>query len=581
MNKDSNSSLVKNFENIRHIIRHMFLYGDYSSGDYAQNAFATDRMASEYIKRLQKFYSEDYLLVHKLPDRSTNKKAYRLMYDAIKCPINYLAEVYCRSTFSREDIVFFYLVLMLTRVNYDDELFLCAENDDEAAEALENYLRFEPDLVKVASKSKLDSPDKNPEKPEPEDFPCRYCSPACNYYQNRPDSIDGRPNHCSIGKADVFERKDIISWVQYIENLNRNLLHALGQRNLPQSYNNLSGNMFTIQKDEILNKINSLIDIGYLEQEVYEEKDNKTNISIKKRKTFDNRIFFHLTKDIFDLSAHDINDSYLESLSLLTDFFYNISPLSLPGYLLSNTLNTYISPDIQRFRVTPLSEKNVKASFESDHIFYYRWAHLHNILDDDIKWTVLHAINNKHSINYIYKKSEYTVYPIKLVVDCQYGRDYLFAYSNASNSFHNIRIDAISNINEIADENSDISEQNCKSTSLPTHNLQAIYDEQHKFCWNVNISDHTEKVLIHFRFSNEKIMESVRRKVLATGRHGRISDTGQQGFDFSVEVYDPVEMIPWIRQFGEYAVVDSTMCPDLFKRVQSDYKEILSQYEII
>lgn len=62
---------------------------------------------------------------------------------------------------------------------------------------------------------------------------------------------------------------------------------------------------------------------------------------------------------------------------------------------------------------------------------------------------------------------------------------------------------------------------------------------------------------------------------------GTITKLENGQIDFTVEVQDECELIPWIRSFGAYAVVDSETNPFLAQKLKFDWKEALKQYETI
>ena len=106
------------------------------------------------------------------------------------------------------------------------------------------------------------------------------------------------------------------------------------------------------------------------------------------------------------------------------------------------------------------------------------------------------------------------------------------------------------------------------------------YKEQTKNIWNVALNDTTSIVTIHFSFPTENY-KKWSNYLISTKRHGTITKLENGQIDFTVEVQDECELIPWIRSFGAYAIVDSETNPFLAQKLKFDWKEALKQYETI
>ncbi|WP_461823400.1 hypothetical protein [Blautia stercoris] len=78
------------------------------------------------------------------------------------------------------------------------------------------------------------------------------------------------------------------------------------------------------------------------------------------------------------------------------------------------------------------------------------------------------------------------------------------------------------------------------------------YKEQTKNIWNVALNDTTSIVTIHFSFPTENYKKwSKLFNFNQTSWDNRTKlENGQ--IDFTVEVQDECELIPWIRSFGAY-----------------------------
>ena len=70
-------------------------------------------------------------------------------------------------------------------------------------------------------------------------------------------------------------------------------------------------------------------------------------------------------------------------------------------------------------------------------------------------------------------------------------------------------------------------------------------------------------------------------RLKSTRHYGLITELGNGHVDFSVTVQSELELVPWIRGYGSYAVVDSSTNPDLAGKIKTDWEEAMKQYGII
>ena len=94
------------------------------------------------------------------------------------------------------------------------------------------------------------------------------------------------------------------------------------------------------------------------------------------------------------------------------------------------------------------------------------------------------------------------------------------------------------------------------------------------------MNEKTSTVLIHFTFPDEEYQKQLNRLKL-TRHHGLITELGNGHVDFSVTVQSELELVPWIRGYGAYAVVDSALNSNLADKIKTDWEEAMKQYGII
>ena len=183
-----------------------------------------------------------------------------------------------------------------------------------------------------------------------------------------------------------FTITELITALQIVFDTNQELLEYL---NNISSNNEHSELLFTPPK--VRARISELKEIGIL-------------VNTKTDK-------YRLADDIFK----ELDPSELTDLKLMSQFFYNCSFLTIPGYYLSSTIDAYTQANF-------VSEINSFFNKQDNPVFFYRNTRIQNVIDDDVAWSVLSAIHSTDAIKYKYRTKsgtlkDCTVLPMKLVID--------------------------------------------------------------------------------------------------------------------------------------------------------------------
>ena len=480
---------IKNYDLIRKILHHIYLYGNYSKGDIVRNNLAgSERSVYDMINRIKNYLDGEYLTTHKLPNRKQDKQGYRFKYDPFQCPINYLADTYRNCSYVIEDFIFYFTLL-------------------QAFKPYEKYNSYKQYKI--------------------ED----YSSDVSEL------TIDGKYSYDSL----MSNFHDTLM-------SNADILQIIGQSSTDLS--NDSEAVFTPSKAR--DRLNELVELGIIIKE--------NNI-------------YSLAPDILENY-----EEYLEDILLMVQFFYNHSDLCIPGYYLAHTLSQY--------SILLGTDESSKMFFEQENpVFFYKNSSMQNVIDDNTLWSIINAIHGAYPISLNYKNKvkavhTYVVYPIKIVIERQYGRHYLFAYNYSYKNFIMFRIDSISNISHSHNiEKSEIY-QFLESTNDLEEQLNKTYNKYMNNVWNTTSSDSFYDILIHFTCEKENYSQLLNR-VSATGRNGTIIPVSDTCFDYKTKVRSFVEMKPWIRGFGEYTIVDKDISPELFDEIKNDYRKACASYGII
>lgn len=329
----------------------------------------------------------------------------------------------------------------------------------------------------------------------------------------------------------------------------------------------------------VLNKLNGIVP----NYEHNEKLFTWTRIKARITELVDLGILVESGKNRYALSADifaDVESEDLSDIQLMTQFFYNCTFLTVPGFYLSSTIDAYYQSVYSK---KPGSFFNK----QENPVFFYKNHRLQNVIDDDVTWQILTAIHNKSAITYSYKTKggdllKFDVLPMKVIIDRQYGRQYFFCYNYSDQKYYLPRISAVSDITikKTYDEKR-IYEALSDTELSDIHTAyNRIYNEHIKNVWNIALGDTVSTVNIHFLFPEEEYQKLLSR-LMSTKHHGTVTELGNGRVDFTVDTCNELELVPWIRGFGSYAVVDKTTNPELADMLKSNWKEALKQYGVI
>lgn len=480
---------IKNYDLIRDMLRHIYMYGNYSKGDIVKNhLIGSERSVYDMINRIKNYLTGAYLTTHKLPNRKQDKNGYRFKYDPFQCPINYLADTYRNCSYIVEDFIYYFTLLQSFKpyTGYN------------------SYKHYDLDYY-IDDVSEL--------------------------------TINGEYTYDTL----MSNFHDVLM-------TNEDILQKLKQSQCSDSVD--SENLITPSKAR--DRLAELVELGIIRR---------------------NNNMYSLAPDILEEY-----EDYLEDILLMVQFFYNFTELCIPGYYLATTLSQYL--------ITLGFEDNSKIITEQENpVFFYKNCSLQNVIDDNVFWDLLTAISSKYAVNLKYKNKignfrDYTLYPIKIVIEKQYGRHYLYAYNYLYENFILLRLDSISNVNRNTSITKDKLYSFLNNTDNITEQINKLYEQQMSNVWNITTTDELYDVLIHFSCPKDYYLKLLNR-VNSTGRNGIITPIDDTSFDYRIQVKSYIEMKPWIRAFGEYALVDKITSPELFEDIKNDYRKAYESYEII
>lgn len=297
----------------------------------------------------------------------------------------------------------------------------------------------------------------------------------------------------------------------------------------------------------IRDKMFELEDIGFL-------KETK-----KKYKNRDIRSFIK-QKDILE----EFNTDELLEIHKILYFFRGSSHLSVLANFIQETIYEFIT--------------QIKGDdCDNKDIFLFNNVFLNNILNENIIVKIIQSIEQRHKISFKLeknKKNTIYVYPFKIIYEKQYGRQYLFCFNLSSKRPCTYNIDDIKNLKIEKYQTYDIKKyENCmklinKFWSMTQ--LNEVKDPLNKKPLPVEIDfyiDESKKYIIE-RVNDEK-------------RCGSLVKITDSHWKYSIYVIRVEEMIPWVRSFGEHAVVRKSDVHNLKEKVEDSWRELKKLYGLI
>ena len=181
-----------------------------------------------------------------------------------------------------------------------------------------------------------------------------------------------------------------------------------------------------------------------------------------------------------------------------------------------------------------------------EHPFDFKHHYITSALDSGVMAMLFEAMRTKSVItvsNMSRKRDEprrNRIIPLRVFISVQNGRQHLLAYQPDFNCIKSFRIDYLSNVK-------------IEETTPRFDELRASLDEMQTKMWGVNTkrNRHGEEHIEHVEFvvKIEPGEEHIIRRLNREKRVGTVEKIDDNTYRFYADVYDTMEMIPWIRTF--------------------------------
>lgn len=235
-------------------------------------------------------------------------------------------------------------------------------------------------------------------------------------------------------------------------------------------------------------------------------------------------------------TAEDIS---LESWREALDFFSEAAPLGVIGDFCRDKLE------------------------EKPSLFRFKHHYILNALDSEILCDLADAIGQRRAVRLTMGKRKLDVAPLKLYVSTQTGRQYLLAWTTWKNGFSFYRIDAIDAVKP------------GDAAGLP-EDVEARLQSFMGHVWGASGGGklyHVEMTV----FAGEK-EGHIPRRLEREKRCGRVERVDERHWRFTAEVWDALELMPWIRTFIGRIVDLKCDDPEVTRRFMTDVAAMAEMY---
>ena len=103
------SEFIKHYDNIREILRDVFLYGCFSREALEEKNGKSTRKLKYEMGRIQQYIGDDFIK----EERDGRLKLLNLSYDSLLNTKNFLVETYFSKSFTKTDLILYYYILMV------------------------------------------------------------------------------------------------------------------------------------------------------------------------------------------------------------------------------------------------------------------------------------------------------------------------------------------------------------------------------------------------------------------------------------------------------------------------------------
>lgn len=230
--------------------------------------------------------------------------------------------------------------------------------------------------------------------------------------------------------------------------------------------------------------------------------------------------------------------------------------LSAPMGFLGNTILDTISEENKLFR--------------TKHSFFV------HTLEDEVLLSILTAIREKQRIEITIKSSKNgkkqvtNAIPLQIFISTKTGRRYLCLYYDFSKRFFCVRLDYIKEVKLL---------ENFANFDLILEKLNCNREK----AWGVSFQNENHVHIQHVKLTlsiHEETEQYIINRLQREGKNGIITKITENVFTYETDVFDAIEMAPWIRSFTGRIIDIQTEHSNLKARIQHDLETMYQMYDI-
>lgn len=196
--------------------------------------------------------------------------------------------------------------------------------------------------------------------------------------------------------------------------------------------------------------------------------------------------------------------------------------------------------------------------------FQFKYSHLANILDDNVLWSLIEAIEERQYISFTYKnEKKERIIPVKLFTENEYARRYLFAVKKFGNNYKKFifRLSEIYNI-KVMEKEVSVSEEEFEK-------LLEMYETESGYSFSGKIAPSSKTVPIKLRYKG-RLKNQIERDFSNV--------KFEKGNTAEILIKNKKMIIPYLR--SNMQLIQSTD-EELSQQVNSEIMEMKKLYGII
>lgn len=238
----------------------------------------------------------------------------------------------------------------------------------------------------------------------------------------------------------------------------------------------------------------------------------------------------------------------LDSWKTALDFYSESSPLGVIGSFLLDRLPRH------------------------DSIFRFKHHYMVHTLDSQVLFQLVDAMSSHRWVDLtlhglFHQMERYRrVYPCRIHISSQTGRQYLLGMKENDGKFQFFRLDTIHKV---------------KPGSMEQHHdtmmkQMEVFSEK---MWGVSLKQQAEPEHLEMTIYAEKTEPFILQRLIREKRNGTVTVLDENTYLYQADVYDALEMLPWIRTFIGRIVKLECSNDAVIERYQQDLDAMASLYE--